>query len=366
MAPEPDSAALAPLGWRGDLAAAWPEHLAALGAPAPGQTRFPARVGQVDRGAATVLTPDGELRAQLGPRLFKDGEPPLGGAQLATGDWVVVGGPAPHLILDVLPRRSAFVRGSANRRTESQIVATNVDTVFVVAALTGEQRLRRIERYLAVAWQSGAQPVVVLSKADLHPDPAGAAEEVERIALGSPVHTVSSRTGEGLDALDRYVGPGRTVALVGLSGVGKSTLTNRLRGEEVLSTQEVRSDFKGRHTTTHRELVPLPGGGLLIDTPGMRALAVWDAEEGIDKAFADVESLTGDCQFRDCRHHDEPGCAVRTAVVTGSLDADRLGNWEKLRREQRMLELRQDARARSEDKQRIRTRARALKKRPHR
>ncbi|MFF5448567.1 ribosome small subunit-dependent GTPase A [Streptomyces sp. NPDC012888] len=370
MTPEPDFSALAGLGWREDLAQAWPEHLAALGPTPPGETRFPARIGQVDRGACTLLLPDAEVRAVFGPRLFRDTGELLGGAQPATGDWAVAGGPAdgegPCQVHGILPRRSAFVRGSAGRKTEAQIVAANVDTVFVVAALTGDQRLRRIERYLALAWQSGAQPVVVLSKADLHPDPAAAAEEVERIALGAPVHTVSSRTGDGLDALDRYVGHGRTVALVGLSGVGKSTLTNRLRGEEVLATQEVRSDFKGRHTTTHRELVPLPGGGLLIDTPGMRALAVWDAEEGIDRAFADVESLTGDCQFRDCGHQGEPGCAVRAAVDGGALDEDRVGNWEKLRREQRMLELRQDARARAEDKQRIRTRARALKKRPHR
>ncbi|MEV1084875.1 ribosome small subunit-dependent GTPase A [Streptomyces sp. NPDC050211] len=347
------------LGWRPELAVAWADG--GFADAFPGSS--PGRVGQVDRGACTVLLAGRTVRATPAPRVFRPEQPRLGGPGLATGDWAVV---ADDRVEDVLPRHSAFVRGSAGARTEAQIVAANVDTVFVVAALTGEQRLRRVERYLAVAWQSGAQPVVVLSKADLHPDPEAAADEVRRIAPGTPVHTLSSHTGEGLEALRRYAGPGRTVALVGLSGVGKSTLVNALSGSERLSTQEVRGDFKGRHTTTHRELVPLPDGGLLVDTPGMRGLAVWDADEGIDRAFSDIEQLTGRCQFRDCTHGAEPGCAVRGAVAEGALDAGRLGNWHKLRREQRMLELRQDARARAEDKQRIRSRARALKKRPHR
>ncbi|MDN3025968.1 ribosome small subunit-dependent GTPase A [Streptomyces sp. S.PB5] len=354
-----DFSGLESLGWRPELAAAWDEG--GYEDIFPGAS--PGRVGQVDRGACTVLLADRTVRAAPAPRVFRPEQPRLGGPGLATGDWVVV---ADDRVEEVLPRHSAFVRGSAGARTEAQIVAANVDTVFVVVALTGDQRLRRIERYLAVAWQSGAQPVVVLSKADLHPDPEAAADEVRGIAPGTSVHTISSHTGEGLEALRAYAGPGSTVALVGLSGVGKSTLVNALSGAERLSTQEVRGDFKGRHTTTHRELVPLPDGGLLVDTPGMRGLAVWDAEEGIDRAFSDIEELTGECQFRDCTHGAEPGCAVRGAVDEGELDEDRLGNWHKLRREQRMLELRQDARARAEDKQRIRTRARALKKRPHR
>ncbi|MDG9723577.1 MULTISPECIES: ribosome small subunit-dependent GTPase A [unclassified Streptomyces] len=354
-----EPAGLDVLGWRPELAAAWDEgrYEEVFAGACPG------RVGQVDRGACTVLLADGTVRATPAARVFRPEEPRLGGPGLATGDWVAVAG---DRVEDVLPRHSAFVRGSAGARTEAQIVAANVDTVFVVVALTGDQRLRRVERYLAVAWQSGAQPVVVLSKADLHSDPGAAAEEIEGIAPGTPVHTVSSHTGDGLDALEQYAAFGRTVALVGLSGVGKSTLVNRLSGMEQLTTQEVRGDFKGRHTTTHRELVTLPGGGLLIDTPGMRGLAVWDAGEGIDRAFSDIEELTGGCRFRDCTHGDEPGCAVSAAVGDGALDEGRLGSWHKLRREQRMLELRQDARARAEDKQRVRTRARALKKRPHR
>ncbi|MBX7551996.1 ribosome small subunit-dependent GTPase A [Streptomyces sp. NPDC004232] len=364
MTPEPEE--LTPLGWDEGFAESWTTALEDLD-PRWRDLARPARVVRVDRGVCTVLDGAGEQRARvsLPPALRQSAE-----GQPAVGDWAAVVPPetGDELagLVGLLPRRSAFTRRAAGRETVEQVVASNIDVVFIVVPLTGRQRLRTIERYLAVAWQSGAQPVIVLTKADLCPDVAEAVQEVESVAFGVPVVPLSVRHEEGVEALYDHLQPGRTVSLVGASGVGKSTLVNHLYGQDRQATREIRSDGKGRHTTTHRELVPMPDGALLIDTPGMRALGAWDIEEGLQQAFGDVEQLAGECRFGDCRHQGEPGCAVNAAVDAGDLSGDRVANWEKLQREQQRLELQQDSRARADEHKRVRARQRALNRRPHR
>jgi ribosome biogenesis GTPase len=246
-------------------------------------------------------------------------------------------------------------------------VTANLDVVLVVEALVGETRLRRVERYLAVAWSSGATPVVVLTKADLCDDVAAGVELVTEDALGVDVLPVSSVTGEGLDAVRALLGPGRTAAMVGPSGVGKSSLANALAGETLAVTREIReSDGRGRHTTTARELYLLPGGGLLIDTPGMRELGLYDDAEGVDVAYADVAQLAGDCRFRDCAHRTEPGCAVAAAIDDGRLDPARFTAWRKLQSEAHRQLLRVDARARAAERARLRSFHRAVRDQPNR
>jgi ribosome biogenesis GTPase / thiamine phosphate phosphatase len=310
------------LGWD-------PEWTAALAAsPHPDLT--PARVARANLGACTVLAATGPHRATTGRDL-----------PVAVGDWVTVRpGPTPGdrpSVATVLPRRSAFRRAPQGAATKEQVVAANIDTVFVVNALDARLSLHRIERYLVLAWQSGADPVVLLTKADVaRPERlAESVAAVATVALDVPVHLVSARTRHGIDQLGPYLTAGRTVALLGLSGAGKSTLVNLLVGADALATGDVRADGKGRHTTTHRQLVPLPEGGLLLDTPGMRAVALWDAEAGVRRAFVDVEALVSRCRFSDCSHSVEPGCAVMEAVNDGGLGIDRLDSWRKLRTEQR-------------------------------
>ncbi|MGY1721504.1 ribosome small subunit-dependent GTPase A [Blastococcus sp. SYSU DS0533] len=337
---------LTDLGWTPDRAAALP----------PGGE--PARVARVDRARLTVLTADGERRVHPSPALHDDvpGGP-------AVGDWVAL---REELAVAVLPRSSAFTRTAAGRTSAAQVVAANVDTVLVVDALIGPARLRRVERYLAVAWSSGAAPVVVLTKADLCPDvPAGAAQVADD-ALGVPVLAVSSVTGEGLDAVRALVPAGATAAMVGPSGVGKSSLANALAGQEVAGTRGIRDDGRGRHTTTARELHRLPGGGLLIDTPGMRELALHDDAEGVDRAFADVAELGTRCRYRDCAHRGEPGCAVAAAIEDGRLDPARFTSWRKLQSEAHRQQLRVDARARAEERARLRAVHRARRAQPNR
>jgi ribosome biogenesis GTPase len=262
----------------------------------------------------------------------------------------------------VLPRRSAIVRKAAGNPTEAQVVGANIDTVFLVTSLNDDLNLRRLERYLATAWESGAQPAILLTKADLCEDAAAAVLEVQAIAFGVPVHAVSTVTGEGLAELDAYLGEGKTVALIGSSGVGKSTLVNRLAGREVLATQEIReSDGRGRHTTSHRELVPLPGGGLVLDTPGMRELQLWETTDGMQEAFDDVEELVAVCRFADCAHGVEPGCAVQAALADGSLAPERYESWVKLQRELEHLERRQGGLAAAEARKARRAFARKLR-----
>jgi ribosome biogenesis GTPase / thiamine phosphate phosphatase len=334
---------LAPLGWSADRASEVPDG-AALG-----------RVARVDRGQLTVLTATGERRVHAGGAVY-DGTGP------AVGDWVVLRG---DLAVRVLPRRTAFVRTAAGRGSAPQVVAANVDLVLVVDALVGDARLRRIERYLTVAWASGATPVVVLTKADLCPDVPAALAQVAEDAVGVDVLAVSALTGAGLAELRSLVVPGCTAAMVGPSGVGKSSLANALAGRPVAATAEIRGDGRGRHTTTARELHLLPGGGLLVDTPGMRELALTDGD-GLDTAYADVVDRAAECRFRDCAHRTEPGCAVAAAIDRGELDPARLTAWRKLQAEAHRQELRADARARAAEHARVRAFSRELRAVPNR
>jgi ribosome biogenesis GTPase len=258
------------------------------------------------------------------------------------------------------------VRSVAGRTSAAQVVAANLDVVLVVDALTGDARLRRVERYLAVAWSSGATPVVVLTKADLCDDVAATAAAVREDALGVDVLAVSSVTGAGLEGVRALLGPGRTAAMVGPSGVGKSSLVNALAGRAVAGTRDIRDDGRGRHTTTARELHLLPGGGLLVDTPGMRELGLYDDADGVDTAYADVTELAAGCRFRDCAHRGEPGCAVAAAIDDGRLDPARFTGWRKLEAEARRQLLRVDARSRAAERARLRTLHRAMREQPNR
>ncbi|WP_253701508.1 ribosome small subunit-dependent GTPase A [Bacillus sp. FJAT-27445] len=272
----------------------------------------------------------------------------------AVGDWVILSSRKEEgtgTIHSILPRFSKFSRKAAGNTAEEQIIAANVETVFLVNSLNDDLNLRRIERYLLLAWESGANPVIILSKADLCEDVEEKVAAVESVALGVPVIPVSAEMNEGLEKLKPYLGEGKTVALLGSSGVGKSTLTNTLLGENKQAVKEIREDDdKGRHTTTHRELVLLPGGAVLIDTPGMRELQLWESQDGLAGAFSDIEELSAACRFRDCRHTDEPGCAVREAISNGDLPEERLSSYNKLQRELAYIERKADKRAQSEEK----------------
>jgi ribosome biogenesis GTPase len=260
----------------------------------------------------------------------------------------------------VAPRRSAFVR-RAVYTVEGQVVAANVDVALIATALPDDLNLHRLDRYLTLGWESGATPVIVLTKADLSDDVPGAIARVRASVHAPDVIAVSASTGEGIDHLAEYLVPGRTAVLLGSSGVGKSTLVNRLLGEAHLRTADVRGDGRGRHTTTHRELVTLANGALLIDTPGMRELQLWSADSGLDAAFADIDELAERCRFRDCGHNGEPGCAVAEAILGGELAADRLEHWRKLERELAYMALKQDERAASAERARIRSLMRSVR-----
>jgi ribosome biogenesis GTPase len=327
------------LGWNDELA----ENME------PGLV--PGRVAAVHRGAFDVWTEAGEVRSRLPGRQMHDG------LDVGVGDWV---GLSDGLVRTVLPRRSAIVRHAAGLTTAAQVLAANIDVAFAVSSLGPDLEPRRIERYLVTLWESGASPEIVLTKADRLDDPWPLVAEVEAVALGVPIHVVSAVTGQGCDALRARIGAGATAVLLGSSGVGKSTLVNHWLGEQRMATKETREDDdEGRHTTTHRQLLALPGGGLVIDSPGLRELQLWDAgSAALDATFADVEGLAADCRFADCTHMHEPECAVLSAVETGELPGERLHSWRKLQRELHAVAMRQDIRLRKEETRKWKLRAR--------
>jgi ribosome biogenesis GTPase len=309
-----------------------------------GDSRTPARVVEEQRDLYRVACEAGELTAETSGHLRYN----AGGRSglPAVGDWVLIEARFAEgraTIHEVLSRKTA------GPETTEQIAAANIDTVFLVTSINADLNPRRIERYLTTIWESGARPVIILSKADLASNIDDAIDRVADVALTVPIHPLSAVTGEGLDRLDEYLNPGQTVALLGSSGVGKSTLINRLLGQEVQKALEIREDdARGRHATTARRLFILPGRGMLIDTPGMRELQLWDAGGGLSQTFNDIERLAEECRFRDCRHESEPGCAVQAAMASDRLSSDRFQSYLKLRRELGYLERKQDVLARIE------------------
>jgi ribosome biogenesis GTPase / thiamine phosphate phosphatase len=322
----------------------WDAFFAEAFEPYEKDNLIPARVSARHHGPCELFTELGPMGGLPSGKLSDEELP-------AVGDWVAVRpvpGEKKAVIEAVLPRRTSFTRKEAWQRTVAQVVAANVDTVFIVTSFGFDLNPRRLERYLTAAWDSGSNPVIVVNKVDVADDPETELLEVEPVLMGVPVHSVSAATGEGLEALDPYLVKGRTIALLGSSGVGKSTLVNRFAGREVLETGEIRSDGRGRHTTSHRELVPLPSGAVLLDTPGMRELQLWAGEEVLETTFGEITELAAGCRFADCSHEHEPGCEVRRALGDGTLSQDRYTSYRKLQRELRALEIRKDNRLRSE------------------
>ncbi|OEV04319.1 ribosome small subunit-dependent GTPase A [Streptomyces oceani] len=339
------------------LAYGWDSQLADSFAPYDAEGVVPARVVRVDRGRCDVITTNGPIRAGTTALSVADAATDPTGA-LCTGDWVVLGtnGRGEPELNALLPRRTAFVRATSSKRSEGQVLAANVDHALVAVSLAAELDLARLERFVSLAWSSGAQPLVVLTKSDLVPDSATLAQllaDAEGAAPGVQVLAVSASTGDGMDVLRAVLSAGTTV-LLGVSGAGKSTLANALLGEQAQEVAAIRDqDGKGRHTTTTRDLLPLPGGGVLIDTPGLRGVGLWEAEGGVSQAFAEIEELAEDCRFHDCAHQSEPGCAVLAAVDDGSLPQRRLTSYRKLLRENARIAARTDARLAAQQKQRV-------------
>ncbi|GID31831.1 ribosome small subunit-dependent GTPase A [Paractinoplanes brasiliensis] len=324
----------------------WDEFFASAYRPYDRSDAAPGRVLRADRGVCTVLDAGGVTRASLGGNVL------IGAARdpallPCAGDWVVLRRwPDRRVTAEaVLPRRTCLIRRTADKDSTGQVLAANMDTVAVVEPIHPEPDDARIERLLALAWESGAKPMIVLTKSDTAADPEAIRRQVEAVAPGVPVITVSVRRGHNLQHLSPYVVRGRTLALLGRSGAGKSTLVNALAGAPVMPVQQIRDvDGKGRHTTAYRNLVPLPDGGAVLDTPGIRGVGLLDTAEGLSRAFGDITVLAAECRFDDCRHEAEPGCAVVTAAADGSLAPRRLAAWRKLRHEIEVESARQSAR----------------------
>lgn len=326
------------------------------------------RVAVASRDQYHLYTEQGEINATLTGK-FRHQSQTLEDFPVV-GDWVVLTPQAGDVatIVAVLPRRGCFSRKAAGTRTAAQIIAANIDTLFLISGLDHDFNLRRIERYLVMAYESGARPVIVLNKADLCDDLAEKQCAVDEIALGVPIISLSALHQNNLEALSPYLQPGKTIALLGSSGVGKSTLTNQLMGATVQATQSVRADdSRGRHTTTHREMLRLPSGALLIDTPGMRELQLWHTEgqgvkDAVEGTFSEIEALSAQCRFRDCTHQLEPGCAIQAALDAGDLTAARLNSYRKLQREQAYLKRQQDQQSRNNSKARWKQMSKTIRK----
>ncbi len=346
----------------------WSDSFAHSFAPYADQGYRAGRVAVVHRGQYHLFTEQGDVTATLTGKFRHQTQKTEDFP--AVGDWVVIQSVSDTnqaLIEAVLPRKSQFSRQAAGTRTAAQIVAANIDTLFLISGLDQDFNLRRIERYLVMAWESGANPVIVLNKADICQDLDHKIMAVEDIALGIPIISLSALQQNNLDALNAYLKSGHTIALLGSSGVGKSTLTNQLMGNDVQATQAVREDDShGRHTTTYRAMLRLPTGALLIDTPGMRELQLWLTEDSMDETFADIETLAQQCRFRDCQHQSEPGCAIQAAIETGELSANRFGNYQKLQKEQAYLHRRQDRQAQQNSKARWKSITKALRQKSNR
>jgi ribosome biogenesis GTPase len=354
----PNDSSLASLGWDDEWRARFAPHTHG--------DLVPARVVAEHRSQYLVAAEDGERPAVVAGRLRHDAhlDDDPADARPTVGDWVALStsGDGAGVIRAVLPRRTAFVRRAPGRAERPQVVAANVDIVGVVAPLSAPLNARWLERFVAVAWDSGATPLVILTKVDLCDRPTRVLAEARGAVPGVDVVAVSALDGTGLDALSAHLPPRRTLVLLGASGAGKSTLVNALVGGERMATGAVRADGKGRHTTSHRELVSLANGALLVDTPGMRELGLWGTDGGVESTFADVEALGASCRFADCDHRAEPGCAVRVAVESGELEAERLAAWHKLRRELAHLARKTDLGAAADAKAQIRSLMRGVRR----